>query len=244
MDADSGWRAIDAGLLRWAYGLDLPTKLAQAVTHLVTHGGVVLLVALALLAFGRGRTRRAGIALVVGLVVHVVLLEGVIKHAVARERPFAALGLTLRDSLVDPTSYSFPSGHSAAGFLCAWIVGARYPRWQLPLLALACLIALSRLHLGAHYPTDVAAGAVFGMLLGGVLVRAARVADVDARAARCGEDLLDVDSVVGDEPEARARTLERWDGGLSVEDELPGEPTEQRCELEAVAREAAQHDDA
>lgn len=226
MDSDSGWRAIDAGLLRWAYALDLPTSLAEAITHLVTHGGVVPLVALALLAFGRGRTRRAGIALAVGLVAHVVLLEGAIKHAVARERPFAALGLTLRDSLVDPASYSFPSGHSAAAFLCAWIVGARYPRWRLPLLALATLVGLSRLHLGAHYPTDVAAGAVFGLVVGVVLVRVACVAEPRGGGSSPDDQLLDVNSVAGPEPEALAGAFERRHGRDSVEGELSGEPAE------------------
>ena len=229
MDVITGLQALDEAVVRWAYGLDLPSLLAEGVSHLVTHGGVVVLAALALLVFGRGRTRRAGAALAAGLVAHVLVLEGLVKHAVERERPYAALGLYLRDSLVDPASYSFPSGHSAASFMAAAVVGARYPRARVPLFVLATLVALSRVHLGAHYPSDVVAGAVFGLVLGAILVRAFCVAGA---------------SVAGGEPEAVAGALERVDGGLAVEDELGGEATEQRRELEAVAGESRDHDDA
>ncbi len=170
------WRAIDERLLRGLYDLDLPSFLTEGLTHVATKGGLWLLACLALLVFGRGLTRRTGAALAVGLLVHVALVEGALKHVVARQRPFAALGLTLRDSLVDPATYSFPSGHSTASFLGAWILGARFPRWRVPLLVLAGLVAASRVQLGAHYPSDVLVGGVVGILLGMVLVRALRIA--------------------------------------------------------------------
>lgn len=184
VDVNTGWHSVDTGLTQWVYGFDVPTPASEAITHLVTRGGAVVVVAVVMLALGRGRTRRAGAALAAGLLAHVLLLEGVVKNVVQRKRPFTALGLTLRDSLVDPASFSFPSGHSAAAFLGAWVIGARYPRHRAPLIVLACCVALSRVHLGAHYPTDVAAGAVFGVVLGAALVRVARVA-APVDEARC-----------------------------------------------------------
>jgi undecaprenyl-diphosphatase len=175
MDPPSGWRALDNDLFHEIYELDMPTVIAELVTHSATRGGAWLLLGLGFLLFGRGCTRRTGAALVTGLAAHVLVIEGLVKHAVARRRPFSALGLTLRDTFVDPLSYSFPSGHSAASFLGAWVLGARFPRWRLPLLGLAVLVAMSRVHLGAHYPTDVGAGALFGLFLGIVLVRVFRI---------------------------------------------------------------------
>ncbi len=163
------WRGIDRGVVEWAYGLGLPTNAVAGVTHLATKGGIWLLLGVAFTVFGRGLTRRTGAALLTGLALHFVLLETFLKNAVARPRPCVTLGIALRDGLVDPATFSFPSGHAAASFLGAWIIGARFPRRRLPLLAVAALTAASRVVLGAHYPTDVLGGAVFG--LGVVLVR-------------------------------------------------------------------------
>ncbi len=161
----------DRAFALWAYGLDLPMTPVLVLTHLATKGGIWLIAMLALVVFGRGRQRRAGAALAAGFVLHLALLEGALKHLVQRERPFAALGLTLRDSLLNPESFSFPSGHSAGSFLSAWVIGALYPRARTPLIALAGLIALSRVHLGAHYLSDIAVGGVVGVLLGEAMVR-------------------------------------------------------------------------
>jgi membrane-associated phospholipid phosphatase len=65
-----------------------------------------------------------------------------------------------------PDSASFPSGHSATAFAAAVAVGMLYPRLRWPLLALAALVAASRVYLGVHYVTDVAAGTVLGIAVG------------------------------------------------------------------------------
>jgi membrane-associated phospholipid phosphatase len=54
---------------------------------------------------------------------------------------------------------SFPSGHSATLFAAALATGLLLPRWRWPLLGLAGLLALTRLAVGAHYPSDLLAGA-------------------------------------------------------------------------------------
>lgn len=166
------WLSIDRAVMQWTYGLPLPEGPVVAVTHVATRGGAWLLAGILLTARGRNGARRAGAALLTGLVVHAALVEGLVKRLVARERPFSAMGLELRDPVVNPDSYSFPSGHSCASFLGAWLLGARYPRWRWALLAIAVLVAASRVQLGAHYPTDVAVGAVFGLALGATLQRA------------------------------------------------------------------------
>lgn len=57
---------------------------------------------------------------------------------------------------------AFPSGHATAAFALATALGYRWPRWRPVGFALAALVALSRVALGVHWPSDVAAGAAVG----------------------------------------------------------------------------------
>jgi membrane-associated phospholipid phosphatase len=103
------------------------------------------------------------------------LLVTVLKTLFDRARPpLANPTLDVVGSL--PASASFPSGHAATAFAAAVAVGMIHPRLRRPLLALAFLVAVSRVYLGVHYATDVIAGSAIGALLGlaaGWAVRAA-----------------------------------------------------------------------
>lgn len=59
---------------------------------------------------------------------------------------------------------SFPSGHATTAFSLAAVIAFLWPRAFWPALVFAALIALSRVILGEHYPTDITAGAVLGVL--------------------------------------------------------------------------------
>jgi len=90
-----------------------------------------------------------------------VALYKLIKNRAVRERPF------ITHSAIECASapldrYSFPSGHTLHAICFTLLLAAYVPEWTAPVAALAVLIALSRLTLGLHYPTDVAAGAVLG----------------------------------------------------------------------------------
>lgn len=65
---------------------------------------------------------------------------------------------------------SFPSGHATTSFALAAVVTLLWPRAFWPAMLFAALIALSRIVTGQHYPTDITAGAVLG-LLGAFAVR-------------------------------------------------------------------------
>jgi undecaprenyl-diphosphatase len=97
--------------------------------------------------------------------------NALLKDVFDRERPnvrYAEPG----PLLTPPRSDSFPSGHAATSFAAATVIAAAAPRLRVPLYVLAALVAWSRVYVGVHYPLDVLVGAVYGTLLGLLLVRA------------------------------------------------------------------------
>ena len=92
-------------------------------------------------------------------------LYKLIKNRAVRERPY------ITHSAIECASapldrYSFPSGHTLHAVCFTLVLTSYFPEWTAPLGAVAVLIALSRVILGLHYPTDVAAGATLGGTLG------------------------------------------------------------------------------
>jgi undecaprenyl-diphosphatase len=96
------------------------------------------------------------------------LLDDVGKAIVPRHRPF--------ETQLGPKSstHSFPSGHAATSFACATVLSYYAPRYRVPFFALASLIALSRIYNGMHYPSDVLAGALLGVLIALLLLAGVR----------------------------------------------------------------------
>ncbi len=84
----------------------------------------------------------------------------------ARTRPYEVIdGLQLL--VGKAVDLSFPSGHSASSFAAAAVIAKMLPkRYGIAALILAGMIALSRLYVGIHYPTDVLFGTVSGGLIG------------------------------------------------------------------------------
>ena len=90
---------------------------------------------------------------------------------VCRVRPYDANPL-LMPLIQRPTDFSFPSGHAASSFACAGVMWHKLPRRAgVPVLILAILISFSRLYIGVHYPTDVLAGAISGLLISFLAIR-------------------------------------------------------------------------
>jgi membrane-associated phospholipid phosphatase len=89
------------------------------------------------------------------------LTSSSIKWSIGRPRPTIE---NLPHLMATPTGLSFPSSHSTSSFAAARAFGGLLPTG--PLYCAATAMAISRLYLGVHYPSDVAAGAGLGTLLG------------------------------------------------------------------------------
>ena len=144
----------------------------RLVTTLGNAGAIWIVTAIALLCFRR--TRRFGLACGLALLLGFAVTNLALKHIIHRIRPYDVISSL--NILVKPErSFSFPSGHATASFAAAWALFRLAPKKVgVPALLLAILIALSRLYVGVHYPTDVLAGAAIGILSGEISVRLIR----------------------------------------------------------------------
>lgn len=126
------------------------------------HGWIAVLGLLAL--FYPRDARRAAFRTLPALWLTTAAVEYPIKRFCRRRRPFIDI---VRAIVVGrkPGSYSFPSGHSAAAFAGAVLLGRCFPRLRGIFLALAGATAFSRVYLGAHYPGDVVSGSMIGAAL-------------------------------------------------------------------------------
>jgi len=133
-------------------------------------------VAIGAVAWGRGDTDgvRRGL-LGVSAVAAAGILDQIVKNLLCRARPSAAdAGAFFTGFPCFPAPYavaSFPSGHATTAFALATVLSLWYPRWTAAWLALAAIVGWSRIALGSHFPSDVAAGAILGVAVALAFVR-------------------------------------------------------------------------
>jgi membrane-associated phospholipid phosphatase len=156
------FNAVDLALYRRVRSLAHAPRRVRWVrrySRLGEHGAVWMAVGLLGTAADARRRRRwlRATARVGGAYV----LSTSIKLAIGRRRPVIE---DLPHLMATPTGLSFPSSHSTSSFAAAQAFAPLLPRG--PLLCAAAAMAFSRLYLGVHYPSDVAAGAALGTAIG------------------------------------------------------------------------------
>lgn len=157
--------ACDHAILEWIAGhlrcgfLDFVMPI---ITFLGNAGWFWILCALLLLCFRR--TRKTGWMVALALVCGLLVCNLGLKPLIHRIRPYDLWNVEI--TLVKkPTDFSFPSGHTIASFEAAVVLMLRErKRFGWAALALAVLIAFSRLYLYVHYPSDVFAAILLGTL--------------------------------------------------------------------------------
>lgn len=156
--ADTSTPSLDEPLRRLSYAANYSQLSFGAAAVLAAAGGV--------------RGRRAAVSGVASLTVTSATVNVVAKLLSRRRRPDRDdLGVVEARHVPMPSSTSFPSGHSAAAFAFAAGVGHVWPVAALPLYGLAATVAYSRVHTGVHYPGDVVAGSLIGVVMAIVTTR-------------------------------------------------------------------------
>ncbi len=171
-------QTLDGNILLWIQEFvrnDLLDAFFSFYTRLSDHGE--LWIGLCLIALCFRKTRKAGaLGLAALLLGHIVTSE-ILKNLIRRPRPFFDVA-GLVTVVEPPNSTSFPSGHSCASFAAAGtLIGVLHrkdfwPKWgSVLLMVMAVLMALSRIYVGVHYPTDIIAGSLVGLLCSAIVVR-------------------------------------------------------------------------
>jgi len=147
------------------------TDFGRDIYVLWTLGSLLLVIVLALplsRASVRSRLLRLSpdvLYLILAVAIPVVVAE-IVKWTVGRGRPFVG-GKADVFSFVPfngtEAHFSFPSGHAVTAFALAYGVAAIWPRTRIAMAVYAVTIAMTRLVLLAHHPSDVVAGAVIGV---------------------------------------------------------------------------------
>lgn len=172
MEGILSWLAehFDLPILDWI-GEHIRCAAMDVIMPVITvlgNAGIFWIV-LALVLLVTGKYRKAGAAMGVALVIGLLVCNVTMKPLIGRIRPYDYQNLyygKIIPLLIEaPTDFSFPSGHTLASFEGAVVLVQYDRKLGIPALILASLIAFSRLYLYVHYPTDVLAAVVMGMLI-------------------------------------------------------------------------------
>ncbi len=167
---------FDLSVFQWIQSIqnEFLDALMVGITTLGNAGAVFIVLGLALL-FTK-KYRKAGFAVLVALLVMLLCNDLFLKEFFARPRPFNLFGTNPEKYAVwgkeyiypelvhKPSSFSFPSGHTASAFAAAVALLWHDRKLGVPTVIFAALMGFSRIYVQVHYCTDVIGGVVSGTI--------------------------------------------------------------------------------
>ena len=157
---------IEIQILDWIQTLHTPLldEIMLLITHLGDMGSFWILLTIILLLIPE--TRKSGVIVATALCIDIVVCNGILKNVFARTRPFD-VNTAVQLLIAAPRDFSFPSGHTGASFAAFFaLYFAGEKRLWKATGVLAVLIAISRMYLYVHYPTDILGGIFVGIAAG------------------------------------------------------------------------------
>lgn len=168
---------MEIQILHWFESLHNPitNPIMYGITSLGNGGIFWIILAAAMLLIFPKKYRKVGLSMAIALILSLIFCNGIMKHLWVRPRAFWVEGQNfvvgdqfenLYGIFQSIHDYSFPSGHSSASFAAATAIFMWRKKEGTAALILAALIAVSRLYLTVHYPSDVLVGTITGILYG------------------------------------------------------------------------------
>jgi undecaprenyl-diphosphatase len=171
----------------WSYGIDLAlfrfcnsslaSAPADAFFPFITDVHHWYPVYVALLAFIMLHWKKSGVMVSVLLLITILISDqfssSVLKPLIGRIRPCEALE-HVRILVGCGGGKSFPSSHAVNNFAAAQVLSSTLLKWKPYVYAIAGVVAFSRIYVGVHYPSDAIGGAMIGLLVGWITVKAGR----------------------------------------------------------------------
>ena len=167
---------FDLSVFEWIQGVqnEFLDVLMVGITTLGNAGAIFIVLGLSLLI--TKKYRKAGLAVIVALILMLLCNDLFLKEFFARTRPFNLFetdpekyafwgkSYVYPELISKPTSFSFPSGHTASAFAAAIALLWHNRKFGVPVTIFATLMGFSRIYVEVHYCTDVIAGVVSGTI--------------------------------------------------------------------------------
>ncbi len=152
------------------FNLQIQNQFSDVLMPLITIAGTPIfwiLLCCVFYLFGDEKWKQTVFICLIALTMGYFFSE-ILKYALARPRPYEVLEGAKH--LMDVGGYSLPSGHTTAAFAAFTIIGVKYG-YLLLFLGLASMVAISRIYMGVHYPSDVLAGVLLGIFCAFIVLK-------------------------------------------------------------------------
>ena len=166
--------SIDLTVLKWFNHHPIPysVPVLQFISFTTTYISIAMVVGVLIVAlFKKSKPLWRRFLILAAVLLISGIVSFALKSLIYRERPFTAYSFIVKRS--EGGESSFPSGHSMEAFAVATAFSMvfRKKKISIPLFVWAITVAYSRIALGVHYPSDVLAGILIGILTGWIIPR-------------------------------------------------------------------------